>query len=269
MTRTCSLPILVIVLAGILCLLVPVQAREETFGIQRSRQVQHDFDRTNLSGNRFVVDIIAGTISVTGHASSDIHAEIAILLEGKTESDLVQAEEELQLIVEPIADGLLIFLDTPFRDRSVGYFDRSRNYRYRCDVVLQVPHDMILDLKTVITGDIRLSGINGDIQIENVTGNILLDNVVAGGAVKTVSGDIYLDYQKVPDLDLVLHSRFGEVYSGVDFQSLPTESLAVEKHGDMTRYYKDPHARIRLARGGRSMQVESLSGDILIQNTIN
>ena len=57
-----------------------LEAGEPDFNVERAWQVNHDFERTALAGNSVVVDIIAGSIVVTGHTGSAIRARIDIHL---------------------------------------------------------------------------------------------------------------------------------------------------------------------------------------------
>ena len=157
----------------------PVMADKTEFNVEREWLENFSVDSSALTGNKLVVDVTSGAINVTGHPGSEISAQVNIHWWGKRESDLVQAAKELQLVVEQTANGYLIFLETPFRDRSYDYFTRSRDYEFRYDITLQVPRNLDLELHTVMDGDVRLNGISSNVEIENVTGNVLLDNVLA------------------------------------------------------------------------------------------
>lgn len=242
-------------------------AWDAEFNIKRNWQENYSIDSSLLTEKKLVVDITSGFIKVTGYDGSEINVLVDIHWWGKQEPDLVLAGEELQLIVEQSSNGYLIFLETPFRERSYGYFRRSRNYSFRYDVTLQVPRNLGLELYTVMRGDIQLSGVSGDIKIENVRGDILLDSVHATGSVKTISGDILLGFKQTPDLDLSLYSRFGDVFCTFDYEIIPDPSpLTVVREGNLTRYIRDYFSNIRIARGGMTIKLESLSGDIIIQD---
>lgn len=249
------------------CRAWPGQDRNETFAVEKTWDKNYSYESNTLPGRKLVVDITSGSIEVSGHESGDIRAHVAVHWQGRQESNLAQAEKELHLKVEKTSYGLLIFLETPFRDSSYRYFQRSRDYRFRYDVSLEVPHDMTLDLYHVRRGNVRLSGLDGTVRIEAVQGDVILNNVIAAGSVKTVSGDIVMDYNRVPDLELALHSRFGGMYSGFTYKVIPEQAMPViSKDGALTRYSKDSYSHIRLARGGTSMTLGSIAGDILIRD---
>lgn len=241
--------------------------RDDVFIVEKTTAKTYSFDSRSLPGRKLVVDVTSGSINVRGHDSSEIQAQVTEHLQGRQQADLAQAEKELKLIVEQTSYGLLTFLETPYRDSSYLYFQRSRDYRFRYDVNLEVPHDMALELYHVRQGDVRLSGISGTIRIDTAQGDVILADVLAAGSVKTITGDIILAYTRMPDVDLALHSRFGDMYCGFDYRLMPVPAMpVVSRDGALTRYSKDSFARIRLARGGPSMTLDSISGDILVRD---
>lgn len=158
------------------------------------------------------------------------------------------------------------------------------------NLVIQVPVNTSVQLKTVNGGNIDVSGISGDIDVENTNGAIALKNVSGSAVAHTVNGSLTVSFDKIMpgkpmsftslngkvDVTLPgdtkarmrLKTSNGAVYSDFDVKMEPDASKPVveDGRGQGGRY------RIRLDRsvygsingGGPEFLFQTFNGDILI-----
>jgi hypothetical protein len=163
---------------------------------------------------------------------------------------------------------------------------RNRN----SNLVLQVPVNTSVELKTINGGHIDVTGINGDIDVENTNGSITLKNVSGAVSAHTMNGEIVASVDRVTAnkpmsftsfngrVDVTLpgdtKARFrlkttnGEVYSDFDVKMEPDNSNPVveDSRGKGGKY------RIRMDRsvtgtingGGPEYVFQTMNGTILI-----
>jgi len=80
------------------------------------------------------------------------------------------------------------------------------------NLVIQVPPNTSVELKTINGGHIDVTGINGDIDVENTNGNITLKNVSGSISAHTLNGAITAGVDKVaPDKPQSFSSLNGRV----------------------------------------------------------
>jgi len=243
-----------------------VFADDFEFNVERQWQETFSFEESELNGSRLVVDNIIGGIEVVGTGGSTIEIMIDGHWRGVSEQDLQQAEADLEMIVEQTNYGILVFLESPYRDNSRRYQNRSRDYRFQYDIQLQVPEGFFLNLHTVTGGDLTLTNVNNEFQLETVTGDIVIEDSLTTGSVETVSGDVQLFFDSVPDLSVTLLSRYGDLSTEFDYEDVPRSSaVIVEQVGQLTSYRRDPSSRVKFGDGGPELTVKTLSGDIVIR----
>jgi len=243
-----------------------LSANDSEYTAERQWQQDYAFNSEQLTGSKLRVDIIIGSIEVVAHAGSTIEMSIDTHLRGITQQDLELAEQELEMIVEETSYGLLVFLETPYRDWGEDYRQRSRDYRFQHDITIGVPNHFDLDLKSVTGGDIRVESSHGSLRVKTVTGDVILSEASGSGVAETISGDMQIYFGDAPDVDIELASRFGKLFSDFDYSEIPgSDELLIEKVGDLTSYRKNPFSRIRIGEGGENLKLKSLSGDIAIQ----
>jgi hypothetical protein len=269
---------LMLTLAGTL----PVTAE-----VRESRTIRESFDLS--SGGRVIVDNVWGSIEVEGTSGNKVELVVEEVVIAKDAEALKRAREEVRLEIESDASLVDLYVDGPFRDRNErnGW---SRNhwrprYEIRYEFSLRVPSGIAIELKTVTDGEIRVAGVRGDFDVSNVNGGIEMRGLAGSGEVSTVNGPITLDFVASPqgassfstvngdvevyfpgDLsaDLQMTSRFGDLWSEIEVESLPTEP-AVRETRDGRTIIKTEGSLVRIAAGGPRLSFETLNGDVLIR----
>lgn len=160
----------------------------------------------------------------------------------------------------------------------------------REDLVIQVPVNTSVELKTVNGGGIDVTGISGDIDVECTNGIVTLTNISGSAVAHTINGTLTASFDKITagkpmsftslngkvDVTLPgdtkarlrLKTNNGAVYSDFDVKMEPDASKPVveDGRGNGGRY------RIRLDRsvygsingGGPEYLFQTMNGDILI-----
>ncbi len=158
------------------------------------------------------------------------------------------------------------------------------------NLVIQVPMNTSVELKTVNGGHIEVTGISGDLDVENVNGPVTLTNVSGSVSAHTVNGSLTVGLDRVtPDKPMSFSSLNGKVdvtlpadakarlrikttngavYSDFDVKMEPDTSKPVieDGRGQGGKY------RIRMDRGvygsinggGPEYSFQTMNGSILI-----
>jgi Putative adhesin len=162
---------------------------------------------TTGSAGQMVVDTEAGGGDVTGRGDA-----ISSAVRAQVESALGRSGRR----EEPIPPGMHRIDANSFgfraeEDHNVVTVipDVSRQSR---NLVIQVPPNTSVQLKTVNGGHIDVTGVNGDIDVENTNGSITLKNVSGSMSAHTLNGAITASIDKVtPDKPLSFSSLNGKV----------------------------------------------------------
>ena len=269
-------------LATMVALLLAASAGAD---VTDSRILEETFE---LETGRLVVDNVFGSISVTGTSGSLVRMKAVETIEADDPEALERARSEVALLIESDAGLVDLYVDGPFRDRDDRGWSRHRRrprYRVSYDFELEVPVGVELELSTVTDGEISVSGVHGDFDVSNVNGGIEMRDLRGSGRVQTVNGPITADFSRSPlavsdfktvngdvevvfpaDLsaDLELLTRFGELWTEFDVESLPAPPATRRTKGGKT-IIKLGAPLVRVAAGGPRLSFETLNGDVLIR----
>ena len=166
----------------------------------------------------------------------------------------------------------------------------SGSYGNGGNVVIQVPTNSSLELKSVNGGKIDVSGVNGDLEIENVNGSVELKNVSGSVVASSQNGSIVASLDRLTankpmsfttlngKIDVTipadtkarlrLKTDNGSVYSDFDVKMEPdaTKPVVEDSRSSDGRY------RIRMDRsvygsingGGPEYRFETMNGNIIL-----
>jgi hypothetical protein len=246
--------------------------------------------------------LISGSIIVTTGAANQVTVDSTPGTDGLSDGIRTQVEQALQNAGvsrsrgrnEPIPPGMHR-IDAGARsftveeDRNVVTVMndvRNRN----SNLVLQVPVNTSVELKTINGGHIEVTGINGNIDVENTNGSITLKNVSGAVSAHTMNGEIVASLDRVATdkpmsftsfngrVDVTIPSDTkasfrlkttnGEVYSDFDVKMEADNSKPIveDSRGKGGKY------RIRMDRGvsgtinggGPEYLFQTMNGTILI-----
>ena len=272
----------VLSLAGIFLL------RADTFRVEWKEEIRKTLTFQDPSQPKDLqVDNIWGSIEVTGSAGDHVELVAHKTIRARTEEGLQKAEEEVTLDLTEEKNVIDIYVNGPFRDQNRG---RERwhdpGYEVHYDFEIKVPRHTNILIKTVTDGDIEVTGIEGEFEVKNVNGKIRMNDVAGSGIAHTVNGGVKVSFTKNPEsdcsfktingdievaftknlsADFRLKSRFGDAYSDFQVFYLPTRQTATAERKNGKYVYKSNRfIDIRIGSGGPAISMDTLNGDILI-----
>jgi hypothetical protein len=273
------------VAAGLLVALIA--AGSVSAEVRDTRTIRENFDLA--AGGRVVVNNVWGSIEVHGTSGNQVELVVEEIVVAKDAKALERARTEVKLLIESDAALVDLFVDGPFRDRNDrnGWSHNSWRPRYEVhyEFSLRVPRGIELALKTVNDGEIRVTDVRGDFEVSNVNGGIEMRGLAGSGDVHTVNGPIILEFLDGPDeassfstingnvevyfpvdvsADLLMISRFGDLWSEFEVEAVPT-TPEVRETRDGTTIIKHEGSLVRIAAGGPRLSFETLNGDVLIR----
>ncbi|MEO0345697.1 MAG: hypothetical protein AAF229_05520 [Pseudomonadota bacterium] len=251
-------------------------------GVTDEKDWTETFD---VSGSpSLTIDNIWGNISIKPGSGNQIEMAIRSI---RMADDAESFERSLELIPLRIAqDGNDVYLRVG-RDQEKWWNDyRCDGCRLHVDLEITVPANTALDVKTVNDGDVRIWGVEGRVTAANVNGSITTKGVTQCEHVETINGDVAVTFTQSPstdcrietlngdialdmapgaDANLAVSLFNGKILSEIDLA--PREMAAtVERRtkNGRTRYDIEQLAGLRLGRGGKTLTLKSLNGDVLV-----
>ncbi len=146
------------------------------------------------------VDLIHGSISVTGYDGKDIIVEAAAR-QKVSKDDACNCPDDKKDDKKVDTSGMIripnvsLGLEVTEDDNIVKV--NTESWKRAIDLEIKVPYNFSVDLKTVNNGKIVVTSLNGEMEVSNVNGNVTLAEVSGSGIVNTVNGKILAHFKKV------------------------------------------------------------------------
>jgi hypothetical protein len=238
----------------------------------QNRDGDFHWERRLTTGQRVHARNISGDISVT--ASSSGRVEIVGVRRGSSRSaDRLTAE------VTETSDGIMVCVvrvDADDECDGKGYHHHGDDDdwgRASMNLEIRLPSGLEIDASSV-SGNVDITGAQGNVQVGSVSGDLRLERLRASSieartvsgeinasiealsgsgplSFKSVSGDVKLELPRSLDADLSMSSVSGQLDS--EFQ--------------LTLGGRTSRRRIeaRIGRGGRDLDVTTVSGDVRLR----
>lgn len=246
------------------------------------------------------VDNVWGSIEVTGTNSNEIQVVVTRTNRAETQQKLNRAKKEVTLDVNQQADSLTLYVNGPFRCGNYrngcgggcggngcgGCNDCDREgYNVKMDFQIQVPRTIDVDVRTVMSGHVRVENIAGHFSVRNVNGPVELVRVLGSGRASTVNGGVKASFAENPRENSVFNTvngnielyftknlsadfRFktmnGAIYTDYEMTSLPVRMVKEEREGTRVIFRADRSSSARVGSGGPEISAENLNGNIRI-----
>ena len=261
-----------------------------TVGAENEHIKQQTIERSFPAkpGSRVVIDGINGSIRVQGYSGKEVRVVVREEMQGRSESDLQQALEEVVLEINSDDDEIRFYVDTPWRNCSRRCSrSHNRHYEFSHDFELQVPHGVALYLHTVNDGDIRVDDVRSVVELGNVNGRIdalgimgisdvrtvnggivleFLEVPREGGEVVTVNGNVELAFPSTPDVHVSMKTLNGKLFSEFDYTHRDTTPQVESRNSDGVYVYRSSGStEISIGKGGPKWSLKTLNGDIRIR----
>lgn len=245
------------------------------------------------------IDNVWGSIDVVGTNSNDIQLVITRTNRAESQQKLDLAKKQVTLDVNQQADSLTLYVNGPFRCGNYrngcggcgeygcggcGDCDHA-GYNVKMDFQLQVPRAIDINVKTVMSGHVRVENISGNYSVHNVNGPVELVRVAGSGRAgtvnggvkatfvenpkeksefNTVNGNIELYFTKNLSADFRFKTMNGSIYTDYEMTSLPVRMVKEEREGTRVIFRSDRYSGARVGSGGPEISAENLNGNIRI-----
>jgi len=244
---------------------------------------------TPSSPMSLLIDNIWGSITVGVHSRPDIELVVQKKLVAPSEAIAREFGEKVKLDISQTRNHVRLYVDGPFRDRD-GYRFHDwdmKDSKLVCDYQVMVPANTHLVLKTVVEGDVTVTGAAGEFDVQAVTGDARMRKIAGFGRVSTISGDLTADFTRNPgdscyfrtisgkvrvsfpqnlSADLYFKTFHGDIFTDFQVTSLPAVPVKRESRNGKFSYKVNEFYRVRVGNGGPELKFDTLSGDIEIHD---
>lgn len=222
----------------------------------------------NLNGNVTVTPSTSGKVEVVGvkrgRNADDVTLEVVETSRGIMVCAMFKSKD-----VECNEDGYRVH-----EDRRWGRRDRDDWSDAQIDMIVKVPKELRLRAGSV-SGDVEVTGAEGAIRASSVSGNVRLDKLrgTNGLRASSVSGDVWVAIESLAgDGDLRFTSVSGNVTAhlpksidaDVRMRSVSgslDSDFPLTLNGRMSRR----SVEARIGKGGRELEVTTVSGDVRLR----
>lgn len=159
------------------------------------------------------------------------------------------------------------------------------------DLMISVPRQTSLILRSTNDGTITVSDVNGDVDVNNTNGPVSVDHVSGSVVAHALNGRIHVTFDRVaakpmafsslngaidvtfpPDLkaNLTIRNDRGDVFSDFDVQMTAGQNQVVEddrKEGGVYKVKIDRTIHASVGGGGPEIQFTNMNGNIYIRKT--
>jgi len=260
------------------------------FDIERTETEQKTLRFKAGAPREFELDVVNGSIRVTGADINEVRLTAKIKWEAWSEEKLAEAKKAITIHTQEDEKGIYVTVDTPWKCgegcyNQPGY--RRTGYKFRHDFEVQVPRDVAVKLKAVNGEGVKLTGTRAKFHVDSVNGGVELDDVTTGGWAHTLNGNLIVRFSRNPTENSYLKSFNGKVeayfqpglnanaqlktFNGsvtTDFEgtSLANPLAAGERKDGRWRYRSNDWRGFRIGSGGPELKLESFNGNIHILN---
>ncbi len=260
--------------------------------IEQKETVRRQFSpQTPGAPMSLLIDNIWGGISVSAHARPDIEVVVNKRLIAPSETIARDVAEKVRLDISQTGNHVRLYVDGPFREHDRGQqshdWDELKDSKFVCDYQVMVPASTRLELKTVMDGDINVTGAAGEFDVQAVTGRASLRGITGFGRVSAIAGELTADFDRKPEnscyfhtisgkarvsfpqdlsADLYFKTFQGDVFTDFPVTSLPAVPVKRETRNGKFIYKVNEFYRVRVGKGGPELKFETLTGDIEIHD---
>lgn len=151
------------------------------------------------------VHLMQGGITVTGGAAGQIVIESGVTQSGKAETRLPKDVPPGMKRIDSARAGMDVTEDHNVVTISTGHMTGA-------NLVIQVPANCSLQLKTMNGGGIEVTGVSGELDLDNLNGPITLRNVSGSVLAHSLNGAVTAVLDKVtPDKPMAFTSMNGKI----------------------------------------------------------
>jgi len=226
------------------------------------------------------VGLIHGSINVKASNRKDVLVEVHAREHAESDERPAQAGG-LRQIAQPLAFTV--------EEESNRVEVSSNDPRHACDISIEVPARIDLNLSTVNSGEIQVEGVDGEQEISNVNGGIKLTHVggsvvahTTNGAVivtltrvtagkpmafTTLNGAVDVSLPPTTKANLRLRSDNGQLFTDFDFTQQAVEMKETKEPNGRTMKEIGKVIGGSINGGGPEFELRSFNGNVYVRKS--
>lgn len=258
--------------------LLSVEAWAQEASAQDSDQIAVPLSEPGKPG-RLNVQSLHGGIRVEGYNGKEV------VVRYTAESGRKKEKPQMENGMRRISDNNV---GLEIREEKNEVDIKVSSWMKKADLVILVPRNFSLNLRTVNDGLIEVKEVQGEMDISNVNGSVVLQNIAGAAMVNTVNGTIDVGFaDKMPDapmsftningditikipaqtkFNVKAKSQFGDVFTNFDMkmrQDGPQREASA--NGNTYKVKIENWVQGEVNGGGPELYLKSLNGAIYIQ----
>ncbi len=255
-------------------------------GLMSNLMAQSDEVLIPLNGDhanhRLKINIFQGEITVKGTERQDVKANYAVITQDSNDSDSFSTDKNG---LKKISGGNL---DLEMSSSGNTTLIKSHNWNKNIRFEIEVPKNMDINIQKNIGGSVTVVDVQGSVNIENNVGDVVTKNIRGIVNASTNAGALKIHFAEIPeaknmmfttttgsidislppqfDVDLVLKTEMGEIYSDLDLtieNKVPSPSS--EQKDGVFKYSHSDHTYAKVGSGGPEISVTSRMGSIYLR----
>jgi hypothetical protein len=231
---------------------------------------------------------IEGNITVAAYDGADVEMTVEKSLSAQNEEEMRAARRDVSLDTGDGASTIHAIVRYPNQQTcgGAGGFTSHSGYHVRYDFTIRVPRTVRLQLCTINSGVVLVSGTAGDFDLSNVNGRIAMTDVAGTGSAVTVNGAVVASFVSAPQRSSTFRTVNGDVaitlpdstsanfhmktlngHLLTDFavESQPESAGVIrESLGGLSMVRTSGFTTVRAGNGGPDLTLESLNGDVRV-----
>lgn len=280
--------VILIMLALFLMVFLVEAGHFEKFTVKKSETIKKNLTfKGGTQPRTFEIDNVFGFIHLEGYSGNTVKLTAKKTIKAESEEKIQKAQKEVKLDISTEGNTIRVFVDGPFRGEKgrINWSIKKEGYIVQYDFELKVPHKTALSLKTINKGDILVNNIEGDFDVRNVNAGIRMKEIIGSGSAHTVNGKVLVDFVKNPGSDCSFHTINGKldivfrpglsadfqlktfngrIYSDFPAAYLPAEPGKGQRKDGKYIYKSNRFQGIRIGKGGPTVKMDTLNGNIYI-----
>ncbi len=224
------------------------------------------------------VELIHGSISVKAGNRKDVLVEVRPRARADADDQPAQASGLRQIVQPP---GFTV------EEQNNRVEVSSNSQRHACDIFIEVPARIDLNLSTINSGEIQVEGVDGEQEISNVNGgikltqvggsvvahttngavNVTLTRVTAGKpmAFTTLNGAVDVSLPPTTKANLRLRSDNGQLFTDFDFTQQAVEMKETKESNGRTMKEIGKVIGGSINGGGPEFELRSFNGNVYVR----
>jgi len=231
---------------------------------------------------------VEGNITVEAYDGTDVEMTVEKSLSAQNEEEMRAARHDVVLDIGDSASTIHAIVRYPNQQTcgGAGGFTSHSGYHARYDFTIRLPRTVRLQLCTINSGVVLVSGTTGDFDVSNVNGRIAMTDVAGSGNAVTVNGAVAASFVSAPQRSSTFRTINGDVaitlpdstsavfhmktlngHLLTDFavESEPESAGVVrESVGGLSMIRTNGFTTVRTGDGGPELTLESLNGDVRV-----